>query len=40
MADAAILEVEGLDASYGQAQILFDVSLIAGARRDRRADGP
>jgi branched-chain amino acid transport system ATP-binding protein len=27
MADAAILEVEGLDASYGQAQILFDVSL-------------
>ena len=28
MADAAILEVEGLDASYGQAQILFDVSLL------------
>ena len=27
MADAAILEVEGLDAAYGQAQILFDVSL-------------
>ena len=23
----AILEVEGLDAAYGQAQILFDVSL-------------
>jgi branched-chain amino acid transport system ATP-binding protein len=28
MAEAAILEVEGLDASYGQAQILFDVSLL------------
>jgi branched-chain amino acid transport system ATP-binding protein len=27
MAEAAILEVEGLDAAYGQAQILFDVSL-------------
>ena len=27
MGDGAILEVEGLDASYGQAQILFDVSL-------------
>ena len=27
MRDAAILEVEGLDAAYGQAQILFDVSL-------------
>ena len=36
----AILEVEGLDASYGQAQILFDVSLSAGARRDRGPDGP
>ena len=40
MADAAILEVEGLDAAYGQAQILFDVSLTLRARRDRRADGP
>jgi branched-chain amino acid transport system ATP-binding protein len=28
MVEAAILEVEGLDASYGQAQILFDVSLL------------
>ena len=28
MAEPAILEVEGLDASYGQAQILFDVSLL------------
>jgi branched-chain amino acid transport system ATP-binding protein len=27
MSDGAILEVEGLDAAYGQAQILFDVSL-------------
>jgi branched-chain amino acid transport system ATP-binding protein len=27
MAEAAILEVEGLEAAYGQAQILFDVSL-------------
>src|SRR4249919_3720972 len=27
MRDGAILEVEGLDAAYGQAQILFDVSL-------------
>ena len=27
MGDGAILEVEGLDAAYGQAQILFDVSL-------------
>jgi branched-chain amino acid transport system ATP-binding protein len=27
MAEPAILEVEGLDAAYGQAQILFDVSL-------------
>ena len=27
MRDDAILEVEGLDAAYGQAQILFDVSL-------------
>ena len=29
MGDGAILEVEGLDAAYGQAQILFDVSLNA-----------
>jgi branched-chain amino acid transport system ATP-binding protein len=27
MSDGAILEVEGLDAAYGQAQILFEVSL-------------
>jgi branched-chain amino acid transport system ATP-binding protein len=27
MAEAAILEVEGLDAAYGRAQILFEVSL-------------
>ena len=27
MRDGAILQVEGLDAAYGQAQILFDVSL-------------
>jgi branched-chain amino acid transport system ATP-binding protein len=27
MGDGAILDVEGLDAAYGQAQILFDVSL-------------
>jgi branched-chain amino acid transport system ATP-binding protein len=27
MEEAAILEVEGLDAAYGQAQVLFDVSL-------------
>jgi branched-chain amino acid transport system ATP-binding protein len=29
MRDGAILQVEGLDAAYGQAQILFDVSLQA-----------
>src|SRR5262245_59323214 len=27
MVEGAILEVEGLDAAYGQAQVLFDVSL-------------
>ena len=27
MAEHPILEVEGLDAAYGQAQVLFDVSL-------------
>ena len=27
MGEAVILEIEGLDAAYGQAQVLFDVSL-------------
>ena len=38
MADA-MLEVEGLNAWYGAAQILYDLSLHRRPRRSRRADG-
>ena len=37
--DVPVLEAKGIDAGYGNVQVLFDVELGGAPRRDRRASG-